>query len=263
MTVAEALALEGLERADAEVLLAKILEVDRTALFAHPERSLTAEEWSRFDDFLARKRGGEPTAYLRGLQEFYGRPFHVDSRVLIPRTATETLVEEALRMIDGGGDGVRAADSEIVVISRRWNELHPKVVVDIGTGSGCIAVTIALERPTIRVIATDKSPDTLEIARENARRLGASVEFREGSDLDPVLDLREPFLLASNPPYIPVGMTLDSSVKDFEPHVALFGGEDGADMIRRLLTAARHHPHCIGYLIECRADQENVFSPAS
>ena len=161
----------------------------------------------------ARRRAThEPVAYITGVREFYGREFVVSPAVLIPRPETEGLIERALP-VEG-------------------------TVVDVGTGSGCVAITLALACPRARVIATDVSTDALAIARENASRLGARVEFLQAS-LVPA-DLK-PDVIVSNPPYVPERdrASLSIDVRDFEPAGALFAGPDGLDVIRALVPAAR------------------------
>jgi len=171
---------------------------------------------------VLRRMTHEPVAYITGVREFYGREFMVTRAVLIPRPETEGIIEALppdLLMAPGAGT---------------------PVVLDIGTGSGCLAITLALEHPAARVIATDVSAEALGIARENAARLGTDrVEFMESSLVPaglPPLDL-----LVTNPPYVPEGdrESLSPDVRDFEPAQALFAGEDGLDVIRELLPQAR------------------------
>lgn len=174
---------------------------------------------------LARRRAAhEPVAYLTGSREFYGRDFCVSRAVLIPRPETEGVVDEALRVLRGTDfKGVRP------------------VVADVGTGSGCIAITLALEWPAARVLATDTSPGALDVARENALRLGAPVEFfRTAPPAFLPSDTSEVDLIVSNPPYVAESdrATLPPDVRDFEPAEALFAGEDGLSVIRALVRAA-------------------------
>lgn len=168
---------------------------------------------------VLRRMTHEPVAYIAGVREFYGRDFVVARGVLIPRPETEDLVAAGREEIQGR---------------------EAAIVLDVGTGSGCIAITIALEHPAARVVATDLSPGALEIARENAHRLGAGrVEFMESPLVPrglPPLDL-----IVTNPPYVPERdrESLSPDVRDFEPPQALFAGEDGLDVIRALLPQAR------------------------
>ena len=213
-------------RLDAEVLVGHALDLDRTRVIIESMRPLEPGELTLLRDLVKRRRTHEPIAYLRGHREFYGRSFKVDPRVLIPRPDTEALVEVALER------------SNHVSLSAR--------VLDLCTGSGCVAITLARQRPTSRVVATDLSADALGVARENARLLGAyNVAFREG-DLFGALEgasrlLPTTFdLITANPPYIPSGDIegLMADVRDFEPRLALDGGADGLDLVRRIVAEA-------------------------
>jgi release factor glutamine methyltransferase len=213
-------------RLDAELLLASVLGTDRIGLIVDPDRPLSKEELAAYRDLHKRRRSAEPVAYMLGVREFYGRPFRVDPRVLVPRPDTEALVETALERLR---DRTLQAD-----------------VLDLCTGSGCVAVTLACERPTWRVLGTDISEGALEVARENASRLGAVPRcwFRR-SDL--FADLGEAparfDLVTANPPYVSGAdaAELPSTVRDHEPHVALFAGPDGLDVIRRIVAEAPGH----------------------
>lgn len=214
--------LEG-ARLEAELLLAHVLKIDRVRILTDPSRPLAAGELSAYRDLIRRRRAREPVAYLLGAREFYGRPFKVDRRVLIPRPDTETLVEVALartRPLSMGGR-----------------------VLDLCTGSGCVATTFARERPTWRVDGADLSPGAIEVARDNARRLGAvwNVRWLVGdlyAPLDPARDRYD--LVTANPPYIPRAeiATLDPDIRDFEPRMALDGGESGLDLAARVVQGA-------------------------
>jgi release factor glutamine methyltransferase len=203
---------------DADVLLAFALGVGKEALFAHPERPLDRETEARFSALVERRYGGEPVAYLRGFKEFYGQRFRVDPRVLIPRPETETLVEEACRYIDG----------------------RALTVVDVGTGSGAIACSIALHQPRVRVIATDVSRDALAVADANALALGVAerVELREGDLLAPITEPVD--VVCANLPYLRSDAMED--LRDertslaFEPNVAVVAGSDGLELIRRCVA---------------------------
>ncbi len=261
MTIQEALAGSGIAKADSEVLLSRLLRKDRTWLMAHPEAVLSDADWTVWAQWVERRRAYEPVAYITQQQEFYGRTFYVDKRVLIPRSPTEDLVSLALKFLKNPTDTSAEIDTEIIATARRLQKEisidEVKTLVDIGTGSGCIAITLALERPDIRVIATDISEQALEVARINARNLNASdrVTFLQGSGLDPLQDLQEPFIIVTNPPYIPSGRNLMKDVQDYEPHVALFGGKEGKDLIQEILKAADIHPYCMGVVMECGKEQ--------
>ncbi len=199
-------------RLDAEVLLADVLGIDRTALFLDPDRGLTSDEARRFRDHATRRRGREPVAYITGRQGFRWLELQVDRRVLVPRPETEHLVEAALG-------------------------LPPEArVVDVGTGSGAVALALKSERPDLRIVATDVSADALDVARANAMRLGLEVEFRHGDLLASVAGPVD--AVVSNPPYVREGERLPPDVAAHEPPVALFAAGDGLDVVRRLGPAA-------------------------
>lgn len=208
-------------RLDAEVIVAFALGVDRTRVIIDAQRPLEPAELALLRELVKRRRSREPIAYLRGEREFYGRPFRVDSRVLVPRPDTEALVDVAL------------ARTAHVSLSMRQ--------LDLCTGSGCVAITTARQRPTSRVLASDLSPDALAVARENAYRLGAyNVAFVE-SDLFAKIPAGFRFdVITANPPYIATGEIegLMPDVRDFEPRAALDGGGDGLDFVRKIIEGA-------------------------
>jgi release factor glutamine methyltransferase len=198
-------------RLDAEVLLASVLGVDRTTLFLDPSRGLTPDEAGAFRDLVLRRQAREPVAYLVGSRGFRHLDLAVDPRVLVPRPETEHLVEAALDL----PSGVR--------------------VVDVGTGSGAVALALKDERPDLTVTGTDVSEGALEVARANALRLGLDVEFVLG-DLLAGLACDA---VVSNPPYVADGDPLPDDVARHEPDVALYAGPDGLAVYRRLVPAAR------------------------
>lgn len=208
----------GLEAAgrEAALLLGGLLEWNEARVLARDDDPVPPETERRFRDLLDRRREGEPVAYLLGEREFYGRPFAVDSRVLIPRPETEHLVELALS----------------VPLPARARAL------DIGTGSGCLAVSLAAERPAWSVVATDLSIAALDVARANARRHGVGDRVHcVAADLCGGLDLRTFDVVVGNPPYVEEGVVpfLSRDVRDFEPRVALVGGAGGLETMARLL----------------------------
>lgn len=210
-------------RLDAELLVAHALKIDRMRVILDAARPLEGAELSALRDLVKRRRAFEPIAYLRGEREFYGLKFRVDRRVLVPRPDTETLVDVAL------------ARSAHVSMSMR--------LLDLCTGSGCVAITMARQRPTSRVSATDLSPDALAVARDNALRLGAyNVAFYMG-DLFAPLGGQRFDVVTANPPYIPTAeiATLMPDVRDYEPRLALDGGTDGLDLVRRIVDEAPEH----------------------
>ena len=207
-----------LDRVDAEALLLHVLGQPRGWLFTHGGDALTPEQSSRFDELTARRQAGEPVAYLTGRRGFWTLDLEVTPDTLIPRSETELLVELALARIPHGA------------ASR---------IADLGTGSGAIALAIASERPTARVVATDASEAALAVARRNAQGNDiANIEFRHGSWLAPLADERFD-LIASNPPYIENGdpHLVEGDLR-FEPMSALASGDDGLDDLRTLVSAA-------------------------
>ncbi len=209
-------------RLDVELLLGRILGVDRIALLVDADRPLAKEELTRYRELHQRRRAGEPVAYLLGVREFYGRRFLVDRRVLIPRPDTEHLVEVALER------------SRHLSLSAR--------VLDLCTGSGCVAVSLARERPLNRVMATDLSRDALAVASENALRLGAyNIGFAASDLFARFRPGRHRYdVITANPPYIADAEipTLVPDIREYEPHVALSGGADGLTLLRRIVTDA-------------------------
>ena len=212
-------------RLDAELLLGEVLGYDRIKLIIEAQRPLAADELTRYRELIKRRRAGEPVAYLLGSREFYGLTFQVDRRVLIPRPDTEVLVEVALELTRPRSMFGRA--------------------LDLCTGSGCVAIAFARQRRTWQVIATDRSAAALDVARENALRLGAvhNTAFAEG-DLFAAVDSEHRFdLITANPPYISATeyQSLDIGIREFEPREALAGGDDGLQIIGRLVAEAPRH----------------------
>lgn len=209
---------------DAQTLLADLLARPRGWLLTHPEQELAPAIWRAFQERLARCAAGEPLPYVLGWWEFYKRRFAVGPAVLIPRPETELLVERALAWLGRRGRPCRA--------------------LDVGTGSGCIAVTLACERPELQVLAADRSMEALRLARRNARRHGVQG-YLSWVQADLAGGLRGPFdLLCANLPYIPSAELAGLKVARFEPRLALDGGPDGMafvgpmiDTLPRLLAA--------------------------
>ncbi len=210
-------------RLDAELLVAHALEIDRMRVILDANRPLEGAELVQLRDLVKRRRAFEPIAYLRGYREFYGLTFRVDKRVLVPRPDTETLVDAAL------------ARSTHVSMSMRQ--------LDLCTGSGCVAIAMARQRPTAMVFASDVSADALAVARENALRLGAYNVALVASDLFAAFAGKRFDVITANPPYIatPEIATLMPDVRDHEPRLALDGGADGLDLVRRIVAAAPDH----------------------
>ena len=204
-------------RLDAELLLSATLGMDRVALYVNFERPLDASELSSYREKVKRRAGREPIQYILAETEFWSLPFQVNPAVLIPRADTEVLVEEALQRINGCA-----------------------TVLDVGTGSGAVAVALAHEKPEIRVTALDCSEDALAVARGNARRNAVAERvFCLAGDLQSLPP--GPFdMIVSNPPYIPTRdwEQLMPEVRDHEPRLALDGGADGLEAYRRIAVQA-------------------------
>ena len=221
--MAEDLGARGVDsaRLDAELIVARALGCDRVRLYMDLDRPLVDAELSAIRELLRRRRAREPMAYLLGYREFYGRRFAVDRRVLVPRPETELLVERALLHLRG--EGMPA-------------EPH---VVDVGTGSGAIAVTLAAEHEGVRLDAVDISEEALQVARANAERHGIAerVQLHRGDLLAPLPPGRRYDLIVANLPYVaePDLEALQPEVARWEPRLALSGGPDGLDLVRRLL----------------------------
>jgi release factor glutamine methyltransferase len=205
-------------RQDAETLLLHVLGKIKAWLLAHSEEELSASETTRYDDLLERRYRGEPIQYILGETEFYRLPFRVTPDVLIPRPETEHLVEKAIEL------------------AARFPA--PRIA-DVGTGSGCIAVTLARHLPQAQITAIDLCGAALAIATENAKRNGVAIRFLQGDLLAPAAG--EQFdIVVSNPPYVPTADrdTLAVEIRDHEPALALFAGPDGLDIYRRLIPQA-------------------------
>lgn len=256
MNITEALNTVDIDRLDAEVLLAYHLHKNREWLLAHPEEEIDIRG---FIKMVNRRKLNEPVAYIVGSQEFYGRDFSVDPRVLIPRPSTERLVDLTLDFLDDGEDKIRELDIKIMGVAKKFGDLSDvKLIVDLCTGSGCIAITLVFET-TKKIIATDISSDALEVAKQNATKHGVldRIDFRLGDLADPLSDIAEPFIIVSNPPYIPQEEELMPDVADFEPHLALFSGVDGSDAVKKICQNAQQNPLCRGCVVECRTEHLN------
>lgn len=220
-------------RISAEVLIFHSLGCDRAHLYAHPERELTDAEQSQFDELITRRASGEPLQYLTGHQEFWRRDFHVTPDVLIPRPETEHLIEETLALVQRFAPGPQLK------------------LIDVGTGSGAIAVTLACEIPQAEVHAVDLSPEAIDVARRNAERLGARVHFAVSDVLAAVTRDASFDFVVSNPPYVGLNEAdkVQEVVKDYEPQMALFAGDDGLNVIRRLIPQAHEALRSGGWLL--------------
>lgn len=261
------------DRLDAELLLSEALGMTRVELYTHHERPLSTAEVDRFRDLLRRRAAREPVAYILGRREFWSLEFAVDRRVLIPRPETETLVETAVRACTGqlgasagptryeadaptvddavgeSEDSCGAPEAEV----RRAVRLLAERLLDIGTGSGAIAVALAVELPELSIVATDESAATLEVAPRNAARHGVAerIDFRCG-DLFAAIGEEEVFdVIVSNPPYVKDHEVseMEPEVRDWEPRGALFSGIDGMRETARIIDGAALHLKPDGWLI--------------
>ena len=206
----------------AQVLLLELANTNSADLYRDYDEEIPEEILEKFKAGVERLSTGEPLAYILGYQWFYGRKFKVGKDVLIPRCETEELVANILIDID------------------TYFPRGKIKVADIGTGCGEIGITIELEEPRVKMIGSDISLEALKVAKENARLLKAQVEYFQGDMLEPLIEKKVKLdILISDPPYIPRQQKIDASVKDYEPHVALFGGEDGLYFYRKLLSNAK------------------------
>ncbi len=231
-------------RLNAELLLMFTLGCDRAYLYGHPEKELTADQALGYQRALAQRLSGIPAQYITGHQEFWGMDLLVSPAVLIPRPETEHVVERVLElMADWRGRHPRGP-AEI-------EEYTPRVV-DVGTGSGCIALALAKELPEVEIHATDISAEALDIARTNARRLGLQgrVAFHQ-TDLLTGLEDRPFDTVVSNPPYVGLAEEdqVQLEVRKFEPRSAVFAGESGLEVIHRLVPQARRALKPGGWLV--------------
>lgn len=211
----------GVYEQTAQLLMLELAEKEAADLYMCYEEEMPEALYDEFQRAMERLKKQEPLQYILGYQWFYGRKFLVDEQVLIPRYETEELVANVLADLD---------------------EYFPEgdvMMADVGTGSGAIAISLALEESRVRMSATDISAEALSVAKRNAETLGADVQFYQGDLLEPLIEKGIKLdILVSNPPYIPVSQELETSVKDFEPNVALFGGEDGLFFYRGIFKRA-------------------------
>jgi release factor glutamine methyltransferase len=200
-------------RLDAIILLEDILKKDRSWLLAHDEEKIAEDLLKLLNSQIDRRKNHEPLAYIRGKCEFYGYDFIVSPATLQPRSETETIVSLAKELIEK-------------------NQLEKANLLDVGTGSGAIAISIKKEIPSLNVFATEIQPSALKIAKQNAKKLDANIVFFKGNLLEPILN--QPIdIILTNLPYVPLSHTINESAMQ-EPSVAIFGGEDGLDLYRQL-----------------------------
>lgn len=244
---------------NAELLIRFTLDCDRAYLYAHPERELTADEQQRYDEALVRRATGAPAQYITGHQEFWGLDLIVSPAVLIPRPETEHVVETVLGLVSGA-DSKQSQDQDQkprtgVSVPHELSaprEVSAPHIVDVGTGSGAIALALAKELPTAVIHATDISAEALAVARANAARheLTARIKFHQ-TDLLAGLPHGEFDFVVSNPPY--VGESEEDSVqlevRKFEPRNAVFAGPTGLEVIERLIPQAHEALRPGGWLV--------------
>ena len=203
----------------AKVLFYHLANKEPHQLYLMMDEEVEDELYQAFQAGIKRYMDGEPIQYIKGKETFFSRDFIVNEDVLIPRYETEELVENILYKID------------------YFEDYESIDLCDVGTGSGAIAISLALEESKLNVVATDISKEALEVARLNAQELGANIEFYQGDMLEPLIDREMKVdIFVSNPPYIPVEQDIESVVKDNEPHVALFGGNDGLYFYRKIFS---------------------------
>ncbi len=264
MTIKEALESAEIDVLDAEILLSNILECKREYLITHDTEELSEPELSTWKEVVQRRIDKMPVAYITGTKEFYGKEFLVNEHVLIPRPATEGLVDLALDFIHTGKDEIRDIDTDVIAIAVALGDMKDvTTVVDVGTGSGCIAITIKTQRPDLEVYATDISKEALAVATLNAEKSVVKIYNSEGYLLGAAKNIDVPFIVVSNPPYIPEKEVLMKDVADYEPSIALFSGEDGGDLIRELIIQATAHPMCRGIIVECKKEHQKLFENIS
>lgn len=218
----KACAEKGIPESTALLYMLELSEKERYDYYMCNEEEADRELEKAFLEGIARILNHEPMNYVLGYSWFYGYRFVVDDRVLIPRPETEELVANVLADMD-----------EI------FGDKDEIVCADVGTGSGAIAITLAKEEPKLRMSASDISTDALEVAKKNAENIGVNINWMQGDMAQPFVDARMKLdVLVCNPPYIKNDEVLEESVKDYEPHVALFGGEDGLYFYRKVFEAA-------------------------
>jgi release factor glutamine methyltransferase len=236
---------------NAELLIRFTIDCDRAFLYAHPEWELTADETRRYDEVLARRATGVPAQYITGHQEFWGLDLIVSPAVLIPRPETEHVVETVLGLVSGDDSG-QSQDQDLDQNQQPRTGMSTPHMVDVGTGSGAIALALARELPSAAILATDISAEALEVARANAARheLTSRIEFHR-TDLLSGLPRGAFDFVVSNPPY--VGESEEDSVqldvRKFEPRNAVFAGPTGLEVIERLIPQAQSALKPGGWLV--------------
>jgi release factor glutamine methyltransferase len=223
----------GTARLDALVLLEDLTGKNRTHLLAHPELELTHEQQKQLQELLDRRAKHEPLAYIRGKTEFYGREFTLTADVLEPRPESETMID--------------LLKSTVARFDLARGELN---IIDVGTGSGALAITAKLESPESNVFAIDIDPKCLEIAEQNAKRHKVSIKFIKNDLLDPstLAPLPSPLVVLANLPYVPDDYQINEAAM-MEPHMAIFGGPDGLDLYRIMFEQLVEHTNTPAFVL--------------
>ncbi|MDZ7744284.1 MAG: peptide chain release factor N(5)-glutamine methyltransferase [Candidatus Saccharibacteria bacterium] len=220
-------------RLDCLILLEDATNQSRSWLLAHPEYELKSYKVEKLKDQIERRANHEPLAYIRGKSEFYGREFIINSHTLQPRPETETMLELLFKQVES-------------------KKLKVKSIVDVGTGSGCIAITAKLEMPELEVYATDIDENCIKTARQNANSLGADIKLLHGNLIEPMFKLQtsnfKPCIVVANLPYVPDNHTINQAAMH-EPRHAIFGGSDGLDLYRELFDQLQSLPNQPAFIL--------------
>lgn len=224
-------AVSSIDRLDAELILANAIEKERIFLHGHPEYELDQREKAKADQDFSRRQKGEPLAYILGYKDFYGRKFKVTPDTLIPRPETEAIIQS------------------VKSLATSFSQNEPLAIIDVGTGSGCIAITLALEIPNSQITAVDISTQALDCAQYNAAALGASNISTKVSDLLGNITEKYHFIVANLPYVDPEWAWLDRRTLDYEPQTALYAVDGGLELIKKLIRQAPGHLVDGGYLV--------------
>ncbi len=219
-------------RLDSLLILEKITNKDKAYILAHPEQMLTDIQMSQLTILCQKRLSGQPVAYLLGNKEFYGRKFLVDERVLIPRPDSEMVIDQLKNILQNKTHVAEDGPPQHGNGNRQWN------LLDVGTGSGCLAITAKLELPNIDVIASDISNDVIDLAKTNAKNLQADINFIQSDMFSNITGKFD--IIIANLPYVPDGFDVSNDVKA-EPAMALYSGIGGLDHIRRFMSEYREY----------------------
>jgi release factor glutamine methyltransferase len=244
---------------EGHIIASKILNVDRSHILAFYSSLFCTDEQSiLLHAAYQRLQNGEPIQYILGSKEFYGHDVYIDHRVLIPRPCTEQLVEMYIQWHKNPLQTFtsKEIDSEICAVLYAKNTQTPDYLMDIGTGSGCIAISLGLELPNLQIIATDSSKDALEVARINRDKHAVkNIELCLECEFESISQCTVPFFVISNPPYIPNHRNAAKNVHNFEPHSALYADNNGRAVLESICVLVKNNPQCIGCILECEQHQ--------